>query len=220
MQGPFFPDHYFAWTFYAVLVGMCLLGAYIDLRKAKLPKSLTLIALALGFVFNIVRGAWLGSEGHPLVLRWLELPTGSMGMGALHGFLFSLVGFVLTTILFTMLWALRTCGGGDVKLFAALGAWVGFLHAIFIMLASVLVLVAMLIVRLVTGSLKPMAVKKRIKESQVIQGGPGKGKWKMTYAFPVAVGTAVLLLWFYRVDLHLAAPKADPNAPQVEHHGD
>ncbi len=228
MQGPFFPDLYFAWTFYAVLVGLCVVGAFIDLRKAKLPKSLTLTALVLGFVFNIIRGAWLGAAGSPLVLmtarpqalHWFELPTDSAAMGALYGFLFALLGFLLTGTLFVIMWAMKTCGGGDVKLFAALGAWVGFWHVIFIMLASVLVMVAMLILRLLTGSLKPMAVQKRLKESQVIQGGPGKGKWRMTYAFPVAVGTALLLLWFYRVDLHLAAPKADPNTPQVEHHGD
>jgi prepilin peptidase CpaA len=220
MPGPFFPDFYFAWTFYVVLVGLCLIGAFVDLRKAKLPKSLTLTALVLGFVFNIIRGAWLGAEGSPLVLRWFELPTGSAAMGALYGFLYSLIGFLLTTVLFVVLYALKTCGGGDVKLFAALGAWVGLVYVVYIMLASVLVMVAMLIVRLLTGGLKPMAVQKRLKESQVIQGGPGKGKWRMTYAFPVAVGTALLLLWFYRFDLHLAAPKADPNMPQVEHHGD
>ena len=213
---PFFPDPYFGWTFYAVLVAFTLLGAYLDLRKAVLPKTLTLSLLAVGVVFNIVRGAWLGQIGGEL--RWLS--TGSLWLGALDGFLFSLLGFVLTTVLFFVMWAMKLCGGGDVKLFAALGAWVGFWYAIFIMLASVLVMVVMLFGRVLFGGLRPMAVKKRIKESQVIQGGPGKGKWRMTYALPVAISVAVVLLWFYRFDLNLAVRPANSTPVHAEAHND
>jgi Flp pilus assembly protein protease CpaA len=211
-RSPFFPDPYFGWTFYAVLVAFTFVGAYLDLRKAILPKGLTLSLLAVGVVFNIVRGAWLGQVGGEL--RWL--PSGSLWLGALDGFLFSLLGFVLTTVLFFVMWAMKLCGGGDVKLFAALGAWVGFWYALFIMLGSVVVMVVLLAGRMLAGGFKPMAVQKRLKESQVIQGGPGKGKWRMTYAFPVAVAAAVVLLWFYRVDLRLAAPKANAQTAQVE----
>ena len=218
---PFFPDLYFGWTFYAVLVGLTLIGSYIDLRKAVLPKPLTLTALALGVLFNIVRGAWCGANGSPL---W-QLPTGSVWLGGLDGFLFALVGFVGATVVFMVMWALKTCGGGDVKLFAALGAWVGFEYTVAIMLGSVLVLFVMLAFRIMTGGLTPTTVQKRLKQAHVIQGGPtvkgpGSGKWRMTYAFPVAVATAVLLLWFYRVDLHLAAAKNIPNAQQAEAQND
>jgi prepilin signal peptidase PulO-like enzyme (type II secretory pathway) len=197
---PFFPDPYFAWTFYLVLVAFTLLGAYFDLRRAILPKRLTLSLLAVGVVFNIVRGAWLGSLG--LKLSWL--PAGNIWLGAADGFLFSLIGFVLTTPLFIIFWIMKLMGGGDVKLFAALGAWIGFKYSIVVMLVSVFVMVVLLIGRLLAGGLSPMAVRKRIKQSQVIQSGPGKGKWKMTYALPVAVSVAVVLLWFYRFDLNLA----------------
>jgi prepilin peptidase CpaA len=207
---PFFPDPYFGWTFYAVLVAFTLLGAYVDLRKAVLPKKLTLTLLALGVVFNLVRGAWLGQVGSEL--RWL--PTGNLWMGALDGFLFSLLGFVLTTVLFFVLWVMKLCGGGDVKLFAALGAWIGFTYSIFVMLASVVVMVVLLIGRLLLGGLKPTAVKRHIKESQVIQGGPGKGR--MTYALPVAISVAVVLLWFYRFDLNLAVRKASSTSMPAE----
>ncbi|MGH7225338.1 MAG: A24 family peptidase [Gemmataceae bacterium] len=213
---PFFPDPYFGWTFYAVLVAFTLLGAYLDLRKAVLPKKLTLSLLAVGVVFNIVRGAWLGQVGGEL--RWLA--TGNLWLGALDGFLFSLVGFALTTVLFFVFWAMKLCGGGDVKLFAALGAWVGFWHAIFIMLASVLVMVVLLFGRVLFGGLGPMAVKKRLKESQVIQGGPGKGKWRMTYALPVAISVAVVLLWFYRFDLNLAVRPTNSTPVHAEAHND
>lgn len=211
-RAPFFPGPYFAWTFYAVLVAFTLVGAYLDQRKAVLPKWLTLGLLAVGVVFNIVRGAWLGHLGGEL--RWLA--TGNLWLGALDGFLFSLVGMVLTTVLFFIMWVMKLCGGGDVKLFAALGAWIGFWYALFVMLASVLVMAALLAGRVLTGGLSPMTVQKRLKQSQVIQGGPGKGKWKMTYALPVAVAAAVVLLWFYRFDLNLAVRPADPMSVQAE----
>lgn len=211
---PFFPDPYFGWIFYAVLVAFTLVGACLDLRKAVLPKKLTLSLLAVGIVFNIVRGAWIGSLGREIELFNWRLPTHeSMWRGGLYGFLFSLVGFTLTTILFVVFWVMKLCGGGDVKLFAALGAWIGFSYSIFVMLGSVIVMVVLLIGRLLAGGLSPMAVRKRLKQSQVIQGGPGKGKWKMTYALPVAVAVAVVLLWVYRFDLNLAVRSKAGSAP-------
>jgi Flp pilus assembly protein protease CpaA len=217
MPLPFFPDPFFAWIFYAVLVGLTLVGAYLDLRKAILPKWLTFGMLGMGFVFNIVRGAWLGHLGGEMRLLTCNLPTGgSVWLGGLEGFLFSLEGFLLTAVLFIVFWFMKLTGGGDVKLFAALGAWVGFWYVLFIMLASVPIMVFLLIGRLLTGGLKPMSVQKRLKQSHVIQGGPGKGKARMTYAFPVAVAAAVVLLWFYRYDLRIAVPKANPQTAQVE----
>ncbi len=210
---PFFPDPVFGWIFYSVLVAFTLIGAYLDLRQAILPKKLTLSLLAVGVLFNIIRAAWLASLGMPL--SWLR--TGDYWIGAVDGFLFSLVGFVLTTVLFIFFWILKLCGGGDVKLFAALGAWIGFKYSIFVMLGSVVVMVGLLFGRLLLGGLSPMAVQKRLKQSQVIQGGPGKGKWKMTYALPVAVSVAVVLLWFYRFDLNLAVRgKAEPTPIHAE----
>ncbi len=46
-------------------------------------------------------------------------------MGALDGFLFALVGSLVGFAFFAILFALGTCGGGDVKLFTAIGAWLG-----------------------------------------------------------------------------------------------
>ena len=215
---PFFPDPYFAWIFYAVLIGFTLVGAYLDLRKAILPKWLTLGLLGMGIVFNIVRGGWLGSLGGEIdLLRW-QLPTGNLWLGMFYGFLFSLVGFLLSTGLFVVFWAMKLCGGGDVKLFAALGAWVGFTYVLFIMLGSVPVMVVLLIIQLLTGGLKPTAVQKRLKEAQVIQGG--KGRRKMTYAFAVAVAAAVVLPWFYRFDLNLAVRPTNPTPVPAEAHND
>ncbi len=215
---PSLPDPYFGWTFYAVLVALTLAGAYVDLRKAVLPKGLMFTLLGVGVVFNIVRSAWLASLGRESELCMLQ--TGNVWIGALDGFLFSLVGFLLTTVLFFVFWMLKLVGGGDVKLFAGLGAWIGFVYAIYVMLVSVPVMVVILMGRVMMGGVKPSAVQKRMKETQVIQGGPGKGKVKMTYAFPVAVSVAVVLLYCYRFDLRLAERKPQPAPTQVEKHND
>jgi prepilin peptidase CpaA len=217
---PFFPDLYFAWIFCAVLIGFTLVGAYLDLRKATLPKWLTLGLLAVGVVFNLVRGAWLGSSGGEMDLLGWHLPTGNLWLSMLGGFLFSLVGFLLTAGLFVLFWILQLTRGGDVKLFAALGAWVGFKYVLFIMLASVPVMVVLLIIQLLTGGLKPTVVQKRLKEAQGIQGRPGKGRRKMTYAFAVAVASAVVLLWFYRFDLHLAVRPVNATPVQTAAHNE
>jgi prepilin signal peptidase PulO-like enzyme (type II secretory pathway) len=193
---PFFPDPYFGWAFYTVLVALTALGGYLDLRRAVLPKKLTLSLLAVGVVFNIVRGAWLGSLGGKL--SWL--PTGNVWLGAADGFLFSLVGFVLTALLFVLFWMAKLCGGGDVKLFAALGAWVGFWHVLFIMLVSNFVRALLLIGRL---------GRNRLRAHQ--------GKQQMTYALSVAISAAVVLLWTYRFDLNLAVrSKAAPIPARAE----
>jgi len=189
----FFPDPRFGWIFYTVLIAFTLLGAYLDLRKAVLPKKLTLSLLGLGIGFNVVRGAWLASLGSKL--SWL--PTGNLWLGALDGLLFSLIGCASTAALFFVFWIVKLCGGGDVKLFAALGAWIGFWHVLFIMLAANVVGAILLLGRLLTSGWKPLAAR--------------RDKRGMTYALPVAISAGILLLWFYRFDLNLAArSKADP----------
>src|SRR5687767_1357088 len=130
---PFFPGPAFAWTFCLVLVGITLFATYTDLRRFTIPKTLTLFALALGLLFNTVRGAWMaGVEGSS---GWVL--GGQSGLvGALDGLLFALAGFGVGFGLFFVMWFLGTCGGGDVKLFAALGAWVGPTLAIYVLIGT------------------------------------------------------------------------------------
>src|SRR5262249_10418972 len=63
MPRPFFPDSVvLAWTFYLALVSVTVIATYTDLRYLQIPKWLTMPALALGLLFNILLGAWTWSE--------------------------------------------------------------------------------------------------------------------------------------------------------------
>src|SRR5215471_13102965 len=120
----FFPNPVFGWIFYGLLIGFLVVSAYSDLRRFTIPKQVTLAMLGVGLLFNIVRGAWLGAvlaDAGAESGAW-DLPAGG-GYGALYGFLFALSGFALCFVLFYLLWLFGVAGGGDVKMFAALGAW-------------------------------------------------------------------------------------------------
>lgn len=83
----------------AVTVG--LVGAYFDVRSARIPNRLTYSAIVAGLLLR------------PIFLGW-------------HGLFEGLGGVLLGGGLFAVLFLIRAMGGGDVKLMAAVGALVGF----------------------------------------------------------------------------------------------
>jgi prepilin peptidase CpaA len=70
-----------------------------DLRSRRIPNLLTLGAAGAGFAYHL----WTG---------------GPMALGL------SLLGWLIGVLVFIIPFALRGLGGGDVKLIAALGAWI------------------------------------------------------------------------------------------------
>jgi prepilin peptidase CpaA len=106
----------------AVLVA--LLGAITDVRSARLPNRLTYSALITAIV---LRTGLLG---------WAGLKSGAVGIGIAGG-------------LFCVLYVLGAMGGGDMKMMAAVGAWVGSTHVVTVLVAialagGVLALVSMI----------------------------------------------------------------------------
>src|SRR6059036_3080420 len=91
ITNPFFPDPAFAWTFYVILVGITVFASYTDLHRLTIPKWLTVGALALGVLFNVLRGGWVagGTASHGV---WV-LGAHGTAVGALDGLLFALAGF-------------------------------------------------------------------------------------------------------------------------------
>jgi prepilin peptidase CpaA len=79
---------------------VALFGCITDLTTRRVPNVLTFGAAAGAF------GYFLAGEG-------------------LTGLGFSAAGWVVGLLMFLPLFALRGLGGGDVKLMAALGAWIG-----------------------------------------------------------------------------------------------
>jgi len=94
-------------------VFVAMFGAVADVRTARIPNRLTYSALvaALG-----VRTTILGLSG---------LKSGAAGM-------------VIGGSLFLFLFMIGAMGGGDTKLIAALGAWVGSAHIITLILVAAL----------------------------------------------------------------------------------
>ena len=78
-----------------------LFGAYFDVVSARIPNTLTYSALLCGL---LVRGAFLG---------WRGLWDG-------------IAGVLLCGGLFLLLFMIHAMGGGDVKMMAAVGAWIGW----------------------------------------------------------------------------------------------
>lgn len=213
---PFFPDEIFGWTFFGVLAALTVVAAVIDLRKMVVPKWLTIPTLVLGLVFNTARGAFLGYEEMRV---WALTPDGPF-LGALDGFLFALVGFLCGFAMFFVMWVLGLCGGGDVKLFAAIGAWVGAYYSLWVLAGSMLVLIVLAMSRALgtffTQGYKAAKKAYSAKAGKKTAAGMVPRRRLMTYSLPLAIATAAVVLWFFRVDLKLAhpSPTGQPIQPQ------
>ena len=83
-----------------IAVGLAAVGCAFDIRTRRIPNALTFGAAAAGFGYHTVTG----------------------GLSALGG---SAAGWLVGVLMFFVPFVLRGLGGGDVKLLAALGAWVG-----------------------------------------------------------------------------------------------
>jgi Flp pilus assembly protein protease CpaA len=218
MQTPFFPGPLFAWVFLGVLLSLLAAASYTDLGRMVVPKRVTLTALALGVIFNILRGALLGAQG---IATW-KLVEGSTWLGACDGALFALAGFALGFVLFFLMWIFGVCGGGDVKLFAALGAWIGPYLAICVLAMSLVIIVGFVFARLTLNLLRGRRTVNRgpwTKTAVTLHGprstvhGPRSTKLQprrriLGFSLPLAIATALVLFWSFRVDLQFVTAQA------------
>lgn len=206
MSAPFFPGLVFAWCFVSTLALLLAVASVIDLRRMVVPKWLTLTALPVGLAFNISRGAWLGGQGQSV---W-ALGAHGLAAGAVDGLLFALAGFVVGFAAFFLMWVLRICGGGDVKLYAVVGAWIGaylaFLVLVLLMVVLLAVTVGQLLGRLRQGrSFVPAAVPRGPQRLPTGLLPTKRPRRLLTFSLPLALSTIVVLLWSFRVDLRLTS---------------
>jgi prepilin peptidase CpaA len=210
MPQPFFPQSIvLAWAFYAALVGITLVATYTDLRYLQIPKWLTLPTLAVGVLFNLVLGAWTdGPRGSFLI------GAGEGGfLGALDGLLLSLAGFATGFALFFVMFALGTCKGGDVKLFAAVGAWVGPMVTIYLLAGTivgvVLIAVGHLAWNLATHGFRATRQDYMLSAAPGKKGQPRTTRQRLTaYSPAVALSAALVLLLVFGRELHVLPAKA------------
>jgi prepilin peptidase CpaA len=166
---------------YAALV-VAGMACVTDIRTRRIPNVLTL-------------GAAAGACGHFLAADGLS------GLG------WAMAGWTVGLLMFLPLFLLRGLGGGDVKLLAALGAWLGPGSAVWLALYSALaggplaVVVALSkgYLRRAVGNLWDLLMFWRVAGVQAhptltldVPGTP-----RLPYAVPIAVGL-VATLWLRR----------------------
>jgi prepilin peptidase CpaA len=86
----------------------CLIAAVEDLRTGHIPNWLTLGLLSVGGVTQV----WLSHLAYPKLNALLFVGS-------------AVIGFVFSGLVPFLLWKKNALGGGDLKLFAALGALLG-----------------------------------------------------------------------------------------------
>ena len=88
-------------------IGIATTASVTDVRTRRIPNALTFGAAGAALLFHTVA------------------PTG-------HGFTFAVSGWFVGAAMMFLPFALRGLGAGDVKLVAALGAWLGPLNAVWL----------------------------------------------------------------------------------------
>lgn len=205
-----FPDPVFGWTFCAVLVAITAVAAYVDLRTWTIPKPITLGALGAGIVFNVIRGALLGSGGEE---AW-QLGESGVLVGALDGLLFALAGFGVSFGVLVLAFIFGVANGGDVKLMAAVGAWTGpyyfffvlFGTVVFMVLINAVVLLYSFLTQGASGTARDYSAKKAPRKKGKGQGymeTPTPRRRLIAYSLPTALSVMALLV-LYRSELQLA----------------
>ena len=227
---PFFPNPVFAWVWLALLMTAVGVAAYTDTKRAKVPNLLVVVTLIAGLLMNVIRGMWHAAINQagadPKHRAWL-FETDSVWLGGLDGLLFGLIGFAVGFGVFFLVWMLGLIGGGDVKLFAALGGWLGMLHLGMAWLLSVGVLILWALAKLLTVGFRPKKMQAAIKQLQKAEDVAreaaskpgGSKKMRVTYSLPIAVAVLLLSLWSHKAELLLVPAKptattgANPNDP-------
>jgi prepilin peptidase CpaA len=158
----------------ALLIVACI----TDLRTRRIPNALTFSGVATALLFHLLTGGWTAAG-------W------------------SIAGCLLGFLLFFPLFALRGMGAGDVKLLAAVGAWLGPSQVLIAALATSIAggLIA-LVVAFAYGYLKTAyrnvwmllthwrVMGVRPLEDMTLTGTRGP---RLAYAVPIAIGTVVTL---------------------------
>ena len=162
-----------------LFVGALLtLACICDLRTRRIPNVLTFAAAGGGLLFHLLTGGW------PALLG-------------------SAAGYLVGVLIFFPIFALRGMGAGDVKLMAAVGAWLGPGQvAVAALLTSIAGGLLAIVVAVGYGYLKTglsnlwmLLMHWRLEgvrpvPALTLHGATGP---RLAYAVPIAIGTMVTL---------------------------
>jgi len=161
---------------FAALVGCYVtLAAVIDWRTHKIPNWLTVTAAVLGLAFHSV------------------MPGGMGPIGAL-------LGFVIGFCLLLLPWMLGGGGMGDVKMLAALGAWLGpvlilVAFGVGAILGMLMALCVMASSVLTSGILSTQKQFVGAGGAAAMRGEHKKARRVLPFAVPMAAATWMILAW-------------------------
>ena len=160
-----------------VLVPFLAIAGFMDLVYGKVPNSVTFPVILIGLVLSFILHGFSGLTG-------------------------SIVGFLIGIIVFLPFFIVKGIGGGDLKLFAAIGALKGYLFLFQSIIFSSLIAVVISLVVLVRHGVLVKSLNKtfRFFYSLVIPG------FKVEYpdknnSYPVPYGLAIVigtLIVFFR----------------------
>jgi len=195
----FFPSAEFGIVFMAMLLAGLAVASWHDLKTLIVPKRVTISLAVAGLAMNAVRGGWLAALGQP---GWAFDSTSWLG-GGVDGFLFAGAGLLVGFTFFFVLWIFGVCGGGDVKLAAAVGAWMGPRYFFGVVALALPVLVLFTVVRLgvvlVRGGSRPNPT------------APAMGmQWRiMSFSLPMTLAVLGMIVFGFRVELGMAGAAAN-----------
>jgi prepilin peptidase CpaA len=166
--------------FLSAIAGFTLAAAVWDLWTRRLPNQLTMAGLVAAIAYHTVSGA---------------LEQGLAG--AARGLGFALAGFAAGFAILLVLWLIGGGGGGDVKLMAALGAWLGAKLTVYVFVASAIFIAVGLMGLVVWHAAHQGLEHLRGRSSNMSQTKPGNCNPRrvLPFALPLAIGTWVVLAW-------------------------
>jgi prepilin peptidase CpaA len=165
------------------------------------PPLLLLSPLGAGLLWAIVCD--LRGRRIPNAISGVVFVSGLVVSAYLRGMLASGSGLAASVVLLVVLlppWRAGGIGGGDVKLAAAVGAWVGLAHLVWFVLASAL---AGGVVAAVVYMFASPGARAEVKANLVLASAHGqmphvpshrKGHLSVPYAVAISAGAAVALL--------------------------
>src|SRR5450755_3734178 len=117
-------------TIWVFIIGVTLVAAFVDFRTHRIPNWLTVPAFFVGVALRTVISGWPGAKA-------------------------SLEGTLLALVLLLPLVLMRALGAGDWKLMGAVGAFLGPVLFLFVLLGSIFVSGLMAIVEMLrTGRVR------------------------------------------------------------------
>jgi prepilin peptidase CpaA len=163
---------------YIFLGALLALACISDLRTRRIPNALTMSGAGAALLFHLVTAGWSAAGS-------------------------SLAGFFVGAILFFPMFALRGMGAGDVKLLAAVGAWLGPGQIAIVALATsiaggVLAVVVALAYGYLSRALSNLYLLLMhwrvagVRPLPAVTLEETRGP-RLAYAFPIAIGTVVTL---------------------------